>query len=237
METRIPVSLKLETTDELYYALVEPLRANRNLSSFIISLFDAYLHDSKIHDMIDDYISRNSSVEKIRSHIQHIAELQGKNMRLIEDFDSTIESSMSNNVVENRDDILERLSSLEIIVSKLANGVSSVSTDISSNNGTVENISQNNSKNGNSGFNGSVGLENKNGVVYGGIDKNGLQGIVGDSTAIVENDTEKRVIVEDSVVENVSTKSSNIENESSSNKNDTTSDAEDLLGGFMDSLF
>lgn len=242
METRIPLSLKVETSDELYYALIEPLRVNRNLTSFIMSLFDAYLHDDRVHDLVDAFMSRNSSVEKINSHIQRIAELQGKNMRLIEDYDSSIEGALNksngtNGGTEttgitdiNKADIMERISNLEVTVSKLVSDsiLRSVDNENSASgekSGTVESISQNDkSKIG--GLNGSTAVKNENNEIIGGSDKNAVQGGLGGVMAVEENSV---AVYENSVVGG--------SEGGKTEEDDATSEAENLLGGFMDSLF
>lgn len=266
METRIPVSLKFETEDELYYSLIEPMRANKKLSPFIVSLLSAYFKNEQIRELIDEFISTNDSVERIRSHIQRIAELQGKNVRLIEDYEQSVGAVSNGETVSSGGnaelkDVVERLTTLENTVYQIVDtmsikpsdksgGIGSVSgnfnrqpaiipesvtnNDRLSESGVIdsvnneksvsaEKLSQNTVNTENSGLNGSTAVENQNSVVYGGNNKNGLQG---DSGGVTANSNSVVAVVENG--NNTVVKNGVKEEET---------EAEDLLGSFMDSLF
>lgn len=106
---RVSVSLKVDDADELYYALIQPLQQNRQLSSFIINILQAYKDDGDIHDLVDDYINNNTGVAKIKGHLQNLIDLQMKANRFTEDVntslggttESTIENIFDNDTSDN----------------------------------------------------------------------------------------------------------------------------------------
>lgn len=84
---RIPVNLKYDTSEEVFWALVEPSRKNRTLTSFIQDMLKAYVSDEGVHDAVDSYRSQRDGFSQLKEHIQRLAELQGKNERMIEDME------------------------------------------------------------------------------------------------------------------------------------------------------
>lgn len=93
---RIPINLKYDTSEEVFWALVEPSRKNRTLTSFIQDMLKAYISDEGVHDAVDKYRSQRDGFSQLKGHIQMLAELNGKNGRMIED----MEQDMGINVWE-----------------------------------------------------------------------------------------------------------------------------------------
>lgn len=129
MDTRIPVSLRVDTSSELYYSLVEPLRQNRDLSTFIITLLTLYLENDTVKEIVDDYLMGYTAKAQVEAHIQEIANLQGKSVRAIEDFEVATQnigtsSKIGGNGVTDTA-ILQRLDILEKSVSMLVESLGS----------------------------------------------------------------------------------------------------------------
>ena len=97
---RISVSLKVDSSDELYWALIQPLQQNRQLATFIVSLLQAYKDDSDIHDLVDTFVNEHSSVAKMQAHLNNLIDLQAKATRYAEDVSSSL-GGMSNDSIEN----------------------------------------------------------------------------------------------------------------------------------------
>lgn len=93
---RISISLKVNTGDETYWGLIEPLQTNRQLSTFIITCLKAYVEDGDIHDAIDAFNRKGTGVDKLREHIDNLIKLQAKANRTAED----ISTSLSGNAEE-----------------------------------------------------------------------------------------------------------------------------------------
>lgn len=98
---RISISLKVDTGDETYWSLIEPLQNNRQLSTFIITCLKAYVEDSDIHDAIDTYNRKGSGVDKIREHIENLMKLQAKANRTAEDINSSLGGDTEELEIEN----------------------------------------------------------------------------------------------------------------------------------------
>lgn len=98
---RISISLKVDTGDETYWSLIEPLQNNRQLSTFIITCLKAYVEDSDIHDAIDNYNRKGSGVDKIREHIENLMKLQAKANRTAEDINSSLGGDTEELEIEN----------------------------------------------------------------------------------------------------------------------------------------
>lgn len=98
---RISISLKVDTGDETYWSLIEPLQNNRQLSTFIITCLKAYVEDSDIHDAIDMYNRKGSGVDKIREHIENLMKLQAKANRTAEDINSSLGGDTEELEIEN----------------------------------------------------------------------------------------------------------------------------------------
>lgn len=105
---RVSVSLKVNTGDETYWSLIEPLQKNRQLSTFIITCLKAYVEDSDIHDAIDMYNRKGSGVDRIREHIENLMKLQAKANRTAQDINNSLggdsEEFEIENVLDNVDD-------------------------------------------------------------------------------------------------------------------------------------
>ena len=108
---RISISLKVDTCDETYWSLIEPLQRNRQLSTFIITCLKAYVEDGDIHDAIDAFNRKGSGVEKIREHIDDLIKLQAKANRTAEDISTSLggdtEELEIDNVFDGDDDVDE----------------------------------------------------------------------------------------------------------------------------------
>ena len=98
---RISISLKVDTGDETYWSLIEPLQNNRQLSTFIITCLKAYVEDSDIHDAIDAFNRKGSGVDKIREHIENLMKLQAKANRTAEDINSSLGGDTEELEIEN----------------------------------------------------------------------------------------------------------------------------------------
>lgn len=98
---RISVALKVDTGDETYWSLIEPLQTNRQLSTFIITCLKAYVEDGDIHDAIDAYSRKGSGVDKIREHIENLMKLQAKANRTAEDINSSLGGDTEELEIEN----------------------------------------------------------------------------------------------------------------------------------------
>ena len=105
---RISISLKVNTGDETYWSLIEPLQKNRQLSTFIVTCLKAYVEDSDIHDAIDMYNRKGSGVDRIREHIENLMKLQAKANRTAQDINNSLggdsEEFEIENVLDNVDD-------------------------------------------------------------------------------------------------------------------------------------
>ena len=62
---RISVSLKVDESDELYWALIQPLQQNRQLASFLLTLLQAYKDDSDVHDRVDSFAREFNGVTNL----------------------------------------------------------------------------------------------------------------------------------------------------------------------------
>lgn len=105
---RISISLKVNTGDETYWSLIQPLQKNRQLSTFIVTCLKAYVEDSDIHDAIDMYNRKGSGVDRIREHIENLMKLQAKANRTAQDINNSLggdsEEFEIENVLDNVDD-------------------------------------------------------------------------------------------------------------------------------------
>ena len=98
---RISISLKVDTGDETYWTLIEPLQKNRQLSTFIITCLKAYVEDSDIHDAIDMYSKKGSGVDRIREHIENLMKLQAKANRTAQDINNSLGGDSKEFEIEN----------------------------------------------------------------------------------------------------------------------------------------
>lgn len=98
---RISISLKVDTGDETYWTLIEPLQKNRQLSTFIITCLKAYVEDSDIHDAIDKYSKNSSGVDRIREHIENLMKLQAKANRTAQDINNSLGGDSEEFEIEN----------------------------------------------------------------------------------------------------------------------------------------
>lgn len=118
-DIRIPVSLKVDDSSDMYFSLIEPLRANRDLSGFIMIMFQLYLDNEEFKKIVDNRIMGFDTKEKIEKHLQAIAQTHGDNVRAVEDF----EEDVLNSSTLNGSDLGARLSALEQSVQNLVQGL------------------------------------------------------------------------------------------------------------------
>lgn len=123
-DIRIPVSLKVDDSSDIYFSLIEPLREDRNLSGFIMLLFKLYLNNEDFKKIVDNSILGYDTKEKIESHLKSIAQLHGDNVRAIEDFEEDVlKEEASKAQTATTPDITARLSALEQSVQNLVQGL------------------------------------------------------------------------------------------------------------------
>lgn len=119
-DIRIPVSLKVDDSSDIYFSLIEPLREDRNLSGFIMLLFKLYLNNEDFKKIVDNSILGYDTKEKIESHLKSIAQLHGDNVRAIEDFEEDVlKGEASKAQTDTVPDITARLTVLEQSVQNL----------------------------------------------------------------------------------------------------------------------
>lgn len=105
---RVSVSLKVDSTDELYWSLILPLQQNRQLASFLVTLLQAYKDDCDIHDLVDSFVDANSGINKLKGHIETLIDLQTKATRFVEDVNDSLGGNSGgtiNNVFDTDDDV------------------------------------------------------------------------------------------------------------------------------------
>lgn len=77
---RIPVSLKVDVDSEFYTDFFEGLKANRTLSSFIMTLLEAYFQDKSIKKAINSVISKTESSTSLREQLDRIERNNNQNI-------------------------------------------------------------------------------------------------------------------------------------------------------------
>lgn len=123
-DIRIPVSLKVDDSSDIYFSLIEPLREDRNLSGFIMLLFKLYLGNEDFKKIVDNSILGYDTKEKIESHLKSIAQLHGDNVRAVEDFEEDVLKGEASKVqTDIAPDITARLTALEQSVQNLVQGL------------------------------------------------------------------------------------------------------------------
>ena len=98
---RVSVSLKVDASDELYWALILPLQQNRQLASFLVTLLQAYKDDGDVHDLVDTFANENSGVAKLRGHLETLIDLQAKATRFAEDVSDSLGGGSNESTIEN----------------------------------------------------------------------------------------------------------------------------------------
>ena len=88
--TRVSVALKVDMGEETYWGLIQPLQANRQLSTFIVTCLRAYIEDADIHELIDNFNRRGSGIEAIKAHVEELMRLQAKANRESEDLRTSL---------------------------------------------------------------------------------------------------------------------------------------------------
>lgn len=98
---RVSVSLKVDSSDELYWSLIQPLQQNRQLASFLVTLLQAYKDDGDVHDLVDTFANENSGVAKLRGHLENLIDLQAKATRFAEDVNDSLGGGNNESTIEN----------------------------------------------------------------------------------------------------------------------------------------
>ena len=69
---RIPISLKVDETEEFYSEFIERKKEDKELTTFILDILKAYYHDEKIKALVDNYIIEQNPFISIYEQLQKI---------------------------------------------------------------------------------------------------------------------------------------------------------------------
>jgi len=80
--TRIPVSLKFDR-DEFFYTLIEPMKSDRWLSTFIVEMLRLYYEDAEVREAYVRFAKRNEPVAKIKLQLERIQAEHNKSVMAV----------------------------------------------------------------------------------------------------------------------------------------------------------
>lgn len=130
---RTPISLKFEDdTSSFYLGLIEPLKENRNLSTFIMDLLKFYYEREDVRLMFEEFKAQNGPLAEIQKQINRIAMSHQKTMTttgilgdlMAEAENGTYSEPNSSNV--NGDSVAQKVERLEKTVPEIENKVDKV---------------------------------------------------------------------------------------------------------------
>lgn len=105
----IPIRLKVEVGD-FYYNLIEPLRDDKELTTFITNALRGYFEDDDVRDAIDRYNAKNDPMYRMQEQINSIMMTHQKSMAMLHNTQMVVDSATE--IMEEKADESNNLRSL-----------------------------------------------------------------------------------------------------------------------------